>query len=189
MSAEAAGFPKSKTGSQPRPYFIIAAGAGGSLPADKEGEPPRSIKTLLANIGDVDGPVPKLAGGAGGGQSNLSKHQDYVEAACAGPAKGREVFLVGQSFGGRCAVHLALGGLEDRTPPSATIPWADKRPFPTEIKGMIAFGYPLFHSKQDRAAPLLELPVGTRCSLLATSRPPLCPVSRPAPGILLPTTL
>ena len=27
---------------------------------------------------------------------------------------------------------------------------------------MIAFGYPLYHSKQNRAAPLVELPAGTR---------------------------
>jgi hypothetical protein len=161
---------KTKAGSQSgssRPYFIIAAGAGGSLPADKEGEAPKSIKTLLASIGDVDGPVPQLSGGAGGGVSNLTKHQDYVEAACGGPARGRQVYLVGQSFGGRCAVHLALGGLEERKPPSATKPWADKRPFPDEVKGMVAFGYPLFHAKQNRAAPLLELPASTRCALTA----------------------
>ena len=27
---------------------------------------------------------------------------------------------------------------------------------------MIAFGYPVFHAKQNRGTPLLELPVGTR---------------------------
>ena len=145
-----------------RPYFIIAAGAGGSLPVDKPGQPARSIKTLLADIGDVDGPIPGLAGGAGGGQSNLAKHQAYVEAACEGPARGRVVFLVGQSFGGRCAVHLTLGGLENRTPPGSTKPWPDKRPFPPEVRGMIAFGYPVFHTKQNRGTPLIELPAGTR---------------------------
>jgi hypothetical protein len=58
-------------GAGARPYFLIAAGAGGSLPLDKAGEPPRSIKTLLATIGDVEGPIPGLHGGAGGGKSNL----------------------------------------------------------------------------------------------------------------------
>ena len=36
-----------------RPLFFFVAGAGGALPGDKAGEPPRSIKTLLAGLGDV----------------------------------------------------------------------------------------------------------------------------------------
>ena len=63
-----------------------------------------------------------------------------MEAACAGAGKGRNVLLVGQSFGGRCAVHLALGGIENRKLPGNTTSWPEKRPFPAEVKGMISFG-------------------------------------------------
>ena len=49
----------------------------------------RSIKTLLAELGEVVGPVPGLRGGGGAGAGSLAKHQDFVEAACAGAAKGR----------------------------------------------------------------------------------------------------
>ena len=139
---------------------ICSGGGGGGTALTQD-------STIFLVAGGGGGGYPASTGGAGGGVSNLTKHQDYVEAACGGPARGRQVYLVGQSFGGRCAVHLALGGLEERKPPSATKPWVDKRPFPDEVKGMVAFGYPLFHAKQNRAAPLLELPASTRCALTA----------------------
>ena len=144
------------------PLFFLCPGAGGVLPADKPGEAARSIKTLLAEIGDVAGPMDKPPMGGGGCSAKaMAAFQGAVEGAVAANP-GRDVWLASQSFGGRLAVHTTIGGIENRDATGKPKPWADARPWPTAVKGIVAFGYPLHHAKQNRAAPLLELPAGTR---------------------------
>jgi len=148
-----------------RPLFFFVAGAGGALPGDKAGEPPRSIKTLLAGLGDVAGPMESPPpGGAGCNAKALAKLHAAVAAACAAHP-GRDVWLATQSFGGRLAVHSTIGGVENRGPGGKPAPWTEadgRREWPAAVKGILAFGYPIHHSKQNRAAPLLELAPETR---------------------------
>ena len=40
-------------------------------------------------------------------------------------------------------------------------PWAGAEPLPAQVKGVIAFGYPVFHAKYNRIKPLLQLPADT----------------------------
>ena len=152
---------KPKTAASGRPLFFIAPGAGGELAADKPGEAPRSIKTLLAEIGDVAGPMDKPPMGGGGCSAKaLAAFQTAVEGVCA-DHPGRDVWLATQSFGGRLAVHTTIGGIENRDATGKPKPWPEARSLPGAVKGIIAFGYPLYHAKQNRGAPLLELPKGT----------------------------
>ena len=153
---------KPKTAASGRPLFFIAPGAGGELAADKPGEAARSIKTLLAEIGDVAGPMDKPPMGGGGCSAKaLAAFQTAVEGVCA-DHPGRDVWLATQSFGGRLAVHTTIGGIENRDATGKPKPWPEARSLPGAVKGIIAFGYPLYHAKQNRGAPLLELPKGTR---------------------------
>ena len=144
------------------PVFFMCPGAGGVLPADKPGEPARSIKTLLAEIGDVAGPMhkPPLGGGGCSAKALAAFHAE-IESVCAAH-QGRDVWLATQSFGGRLAVHTSIGAIENRDTSGKPKPWPQARPLPAEVQGIVAFGYPLYHAKQNRAAPLLELPKGTR---------------------------
>ena len=142
--------------------FFMCPGAGGELAADKPGEAARSIKTLLAEIGDVAGPMDNPPMGREGCPAKaMAAFQEAVEAAVAAHP-GRDVWLASQSFGGRLAVHTMIGGIENRDATGKPKPWTGARPLPAAVKGIIAFGYPLHHAKQNRAAPLLELPAGTR---------------------------
>jgi hypothetical protein len=144
------------------PVFFMCPGAGGTLPADKPGEPARSIKTLLAEIGDVAGPMDKPPMGGGGCSAKaLAAFLAELERVCA-RYRGRDVWLATQSFGGRLAVHTSIGAVENRDATGKPKPWPEGRPLPAEVQGIVAFGYPLYHAKQNRAAPLLELPKGTR---------------------------
>lgn len=144
------------------PLFFICPGAGGVLPVDKPGEPSRSIKTLLAQVGDVLGPMAKPPIGGGGCSAKaINALQSEIERVCAAQP-GRDVWLATQSFGGRLAVHTAIGGIENRDTTGKPKPWPEARPLPADVRGIVAFGYPLYHAKQNRVAPLLELPAGTR---------------------------
>lgn len=150
------------SGNASAPLFFMCPGAGGVLPADKPDEPARSIKTLLGEIGDVAGPMDNPPKGGGGCSAKaLTAFQSEVERVCAAHT-GRHVWLATQSFGGRLAVHTTIGKIENRDATGKPKPWPEARPLPAAVQGIVAFGYPLYHAKQNRAAPLLELPKGTR---------------------------
>ena len=141
-----------------RPAVVVmVAGAMGSFSAT-------GLPSALAGL-DVEGPVRSLEGRRlGGGNGVTEKVLGAVDAAVRAAAAARPgacVFLAGQSFGARAAVHYAIRRVQRRGPPEAFEPWDGGGE--VKLAGLVLCGYPIEHATQDRGAPL-EMLRATCCS-------------------------
>lgn len=156
-SSAAASSAGSSASSSSRPVFLLSAGAGGVLPKDSPVE-------WLEQVGKVvcpaipgqkgyDETIGIIRGGNGCKPATLKRYHHAVEKV-AEDHPGRDVWLVGQSFGNRLAVHYLTGTTAVNTartpenPVVAPAPWAGKPDPPSSVRGMICLGYPLHHATQ-----------------------------------------
>jgi hypothetical protein len=139
--------PPSKAFGSARPIFVCATGARG-------GKPRQAIL----------GPLGTQFNFEFAGQPNLTSRkaeqkfvQQFVDAALRAVRQfgsRRSVYLVGQSFGSRAAVHVLCR--EDM-----------RKQLPPEVCGVLAMGYPLVHASQHRERKLMELPPDARVLFLS----------------------
>lgn len=129
--------------------FVCAAGSGGG----------RSRQALLHRFGTVKEVHFSSAPNLTSEEREAPHLLEIVKAAKAAAKPKRPIFLVGHSFGARAAVHLLAR--DDFC-----------RQLPSNVKGIIAFGYPLVHPTQHREKKLLELPPGTRVLFISGTRDP-----------------
>jgi predicted alpha/beta-hydrolase family hydrolase len=175
------------------PLFLVAAGAGGALPGETDlGEvkdPSRfGLRILLEGLGRVVGPIraqhrPKKAGaerherlkgfqGASAG-AILSHRLAAADAEDLADCRSNDsIVLVGQSFGGRVAVHSLIGepdkapeaykSEESREKNARRMAAVAESTLPDTVRGLILFGYPAHHDEDDRGQFVRKIPAGTK---------------------------
>ena len=134
-----------------RPIFVCATGAGGGRSRQ------RPVLGKLGTLYDFDFTCSTNLTSKKAEAPALRQFAEAAQRAVRQHGRGRPVYLVGQSFGSRAAVHLLCR--EDMA-----------SDLPAELAGVVAFAYPLTHATQHRERKLAELPPSARVLFISGTR-------------------
>ena len=134
-----------------RPIFVCATGAGGGRSRQ------RPVLGKLGTLYDFDFTCGTNLTTKNAEAPALRQFAEAAQRAVRQHGRGRPVYLVGQSFGSRAAVHLLCR--EDMA-----------SDLPAELAGVVAFAYPLTHATQHRERKLAELPPSARVLFISGTR-------------------
>jgi len=154
-----------------RPLFLFAPGAG----APSTSRWMVAWRKRLETLGDVVAfDYPYMRAGRKSPDRPpvlIAAHREALVSAVAGLARGRPVFLIGKSMGGRMGCHLAV---EEAAAAAPTPP----RPGVGLISGLICLGYPLQAGATGALRDQVLLALRTPILFVQGTRDPLCPLDK-----------